>query len=144
MKGEPTSMVTGRTSVTRGRQVLAVVAIAVGALLVGCGDDDVDTQATEDTIEQRSNEAREEAEQAFATLRTNGERILDEIQTRNAPELKERLLDECRDALERLRRAESDRAPSVEALCDRIRDTDPNDAGMWREVKDEIEKLREG
>jgi len=137
-------MVTGRTSVTRGRHVLVVVAIAAGALLVGCGDDDVDTQATQDTIEQGSNEARQEAEQAFATLRTNGERLLDEIQTRNAPELKERLLDECRDALERLRRADSDQASRVEALCDRIRDTDPNDTGVWRDVREEIEKLREG
>lgn len=137
-------MVTGRTSVTRGRHVLAVVAVAVGALLVGCGDDDVDTQATEDTIEQGTNEAREEAEQAFATLRTNGERLLDEIQTRNAPELKERLLDECRDALERLRRADSDQADRVDALCERIRDTDPNNTAVWREVKDELAKMREG
>lgn len=134
-------MSTGKPSVARGRYARMLAAIAVAVLFVGCADDDVDTEATQDTVEQAGNEAREEAEQAFATLRTNAERILDEIQTRNAPELKERLLDECRDALERLRRADSDRADRVEDLCDRIRDTDPSDSSVWRDVKDELGRL---
>ena len=136
-------------SPTSGRRptrhlLLPVVILALAAVFAGCGDDGVDTDATTDTVEERASEAREQAENAFASLRTNGERLLDEIQTRNAPEIKQQLLDQCRDVLDRLRRADSDQVGRVEALCDRIRDTDPSDAGSWREVREDLMNLREG
>lgn len=115
---------------------------ALGMLFVACGDD-ADTQATQDTVEDATRDAREEAENAFATLRTEGERLLDEFQTRNAPEAKQKLLEQCRDVLERLRKADSDQAGRVESLCDRIRDTDPANTSVWNEVREEITKLRE-
>ncbi len=132
----------GRSTRSRTRGAAALVAIALATLLVACGDNDADTEATRDTVEDATRDARGEAENAFATLRTNGERLLDQIQTRNAPEAKQQLLDQCRDVLERLRRANSDQAGRVEALCNRIRDTDPANAAAWREVKAEIDRLR--
>jgi hypothetical protein len=137
-------MPTGRPTRSRSRSALAVAVIALGTLLAACGDNDVDTEATQDTVENATSDAREEAEKAFATLRTEAERLVDQFQTRNAPEAKQRLLDECRDALERLRRADSNQVGRVESLCNRIRDTDPSNASLWREVRDEIAKLREG
>ncbi|MDQ4089738.1 MAG: hypothetical protein M3163_05490 [Actinomycetota bacterium] len=137
-------MPTGRSTRFRSRSGLAVIVIALGALFVACGDNDVDTEATQDTVEDATRDARQETENAFATLRTEAERLVDEFQTRNAPEAKQRLLEQCRDVLERLRRADSDQVGRVESLCSRIRDTDPTNASLWREVRDEITKLREG
>ena len=136
-------MPTGRSTRSRHRRALATITIALGTLFVACGDDDVDTEATQDTVEDAATDAREEAENAFASLRTEAERLLDEIQTRNAPEAKQELLDQCRDVLERLRKANSDQVDRVESLCDRIRDTDPANSSVWQEVKDEIARLRE-
>jgi vacuolar-type H+-ATPase subunit H len=136
-------MRTGRSTPSRSRRALVVVTIALGTLFAACGDNDVDTEATQDTVENATSDAREEAEDAFATLRTEAERLVDEFQTRNAPEAKERLLEECRNALERLRQADSDQVGRVESLCDRIRDTDPSNESLWREVRDEITRLRE-
>ena len=135
-------MRTARSRGSRGRGAWVLIIIALGMLFVACGDD-ADTQATQDTVEDATRDAREEAENAFATLRTEGERLLDEFQTRNAPEAKQKLLDQCRDALERLRKADSDQAGRVESLCDRIRDTDPANTSVWNEVREEITKLRE-
>lgn len=123
------------------RYALAVITVALGALFVGCGDNDADTEATGDTVEQAADEARQEAENAFASWRTDAERLLDEIQTRNAPEAKQQLLDRCRDALEQLREADSAQADRVDDLCNRIRDTEVSNMSVWREVKDEVAKL---
>ena len=141
-------MPTGRSVRSRSRGAVVLITIALGMLFVACGDDgdnevtQRDTQTTQDTVEDAAADAREEAENAFATLRTEGERLLDEFQTRNAPEAKQKLLDQCRDVLERLRKANSDRVGRVESLCNRIRETDPSNASVWREVRDEIAKLR--
>lgn len=140
MEGEP-MMPTARFMPARRRGGMVLIAIALGVLFVACGDD-ADTQATQDTVQEATRDAREETENAFATLRTEGERLLDQFQTRNAPEAKQQLLDKCRDALERLRKANSDQAGRVDSLCNRIRDTEPSNASVWREVKDEIAKLR--
>ncbi len=136
-------MPTGRSTRSRTRSALVLIAIALGTLLAACGDNDVNTEATQDTVEEATRDARQEAENAFATLRTEAERLVDQFQTRNAPEAKQRLLDQCRDALERLREANSDQVGRVESLCNRIRDTDPSSASVWREVRDEITKLRQ-
>lgn len=136
-------MPAGRPMRSRSRGAAVLIAIALGMLSVACGDNDVDTEAARDTVENATGDARQEAENAFATLRTEGERLLDEFQTRNAPEVKQQLLDRCREALERLRKANSDQVGRVDSLCNRIRDTDPSDAPVWVEVRDEIAKLRE-
>lgn len=117
--------------------------VAVAALfLVGCGDDG---EATGNNVEQRTEEAaddaRETARDVWASVRTDAERLIDEIRTRDAPRLKEQLLDGCRDALENLREAGSDRADDVDRLCNRVRDTDVTNTDVWSEIKREIDQL---
>ena len=123
------------------KRTLVVSAFVLAGVLAGCGSDDIDTEATGDTIEESAEDARVAGENAFAEFRTGGERLVDEIRTRNAPEAKQQLLDRCRDALERLREADSDDADRVDALCDRIRDTDIQDSSVWDEIKEQIEQL---
>jgi nucleotidyltransferase/DNA polymerase involved in DNA repair len=124
-----------------GRQALVMITIALAALLTGCGDNGADTEATGDTVEEAATDARQEAEDAFASLRTDAERLIDELQTRNAPEIKQQLLDRCRDALQRLRQAGSDQTDRVDDLCNRIREVDPNDDAMWSEVRQQLMEL---
>ncbi len=123
----------------RSKTATAVAVLTLGALFAGCGED-ADTQATRDTVEESAQDARQAAENAFAALRTDAERLVDEIQTRKAPEAKEALLDRCRNALERMRKAESESADEVDRLCNRIRETDI-DVPAWAEIKAEIERL---
>jgi hypothetical protein len=125
-----------------GRHALVIITIALAALLAGCGENGADTEATGDTVEEAAMDARQEAEDAFASLRTDAERLIDELQTRNAPEIKQQLLDRCRDILERLREAGSDQTDRVDDLCNRIRDADPNDPAVWRDVREQLEQLR--
>lgn len=124
----------------RTRRAVLGIVLAFALVSGACGDD-VDTEATRDTVAESAEDAREAAEKAFAELRTQGERLVDEVQTMNAPAAKEQLLDRCRDALERLRRAESDRADQVDSLCNRIRDADVENDDRWREIKDELSRL---
>ena len=118
--------------------------VLVGVLAFGaCGDDD--GQTTTDTIEQQTEEAardaRAAAQDAWAALRTDAERLLDEIRTRDAPRVKEEVLERCRDALERLRKAESDAVDRVERLCSRIQETDVANADAWSDIKREIDQV---
>lgn len=116
--------------------------VTLGLTLVGCDDADVETDATRDTIEEVGETASERAQEAFASLRTDSERLVDEIQTTNAPQAKEDLLERCRDVLERLREAESEAADRVGEICDRIRDADVEDAEVWDTIRDEIDEVQ--
>lgn len=130
------------TAKSRGGRRALVAALAVLAtLFVACGDDGVDTEATPDTVEERAREARQEAENAFASWRTDAERLLDEIRTQGAPEVKQTMLDRCRDALENLRQADSPNADRVDELCNRIQATDVKDAAAWQQVRDAVAQL---
>lgn len=124
----------------RTRAAVVGIALALALLSVGCGDD-VDTEATRDTIAEGAEDARAAAENSFADLRTQGERLVDQVETRNAPEAKEQLLERCRDVLERLRKAGSNNADRLDSLCNRIRDTDVTNQQVWREIKDELRTL---
>ncbi|HWC11729.1 MAG TPA: hypothetical protein VG455_10945 [Acidimicrobiales bacterium] len=121
--------------------------ILVGALtLAGCGDDNGET--TVDTVEQQTEEAARDARAAaqdiWASVRTDAERLLDQIRTEDAPRFKEQLLERCRDALERLRKAESDAAGRVEDLCSRIQETDVTNADAWADIRREIDQVDVG
>lgn len=113
----------------------------LAAALAGCSSDDVGTAATRDTIEERAGDVQEAARDGLASLRTDVERLIDDVQARNAPEAKERLLERCRDALERLRRANSDSADRVQGLCDRIQGADITNESVWNEIKQEVEQI---
>jgi hypothetical protein len=126
-----------RTARAAGTLLLAS-ALAVGA----CGDDDVDSaaQRAEEGAERVKDEAAEGAEDAFATFRTGFERLIDEASSGDS-ESKERLLDECRDSLERLRKDNDPRADRVGALCEKIRNTD--DGNTWKEIREEYDQLKD-
>ncbi|HVM02404.1 MAG TPA: hypothetical protein VM263_07005 [Acidimicrobiales bacterium] len=116
-----------------------VAVITLVAALGACGDDDADDVARE--AEETAQQAGEAVQDAWASLRTDAERLVDEIRTRNDPEAKDQLLDRCRGALEELRQAESPDADRMAALCDRIQDTDVGDRDAWSDVEREISEL---
>ncbi len=123
---------------------LALLVAAI-VLLVACGDGDADTaQDPPPQAEEVAQDASEATKDALASLRTDAERLLDEIRTQDAPRFKEELLERCRDALERLRQAESDAAQRAEQLCSRIQDTDVANADAWSDIKREIDQLDVG
>lgn len=126
---------------TMTRKILLVTVFALGGALAGCSSGDVGTEATRDTIERAGDEAQEAAREGMASLRTDVERFVDDVRTRNAPEAKQQLLDRCRDELERLRKTNSDSADRVAGVCDRIQNTDITNMSAWNEIKQEIEKL---
>jgi hypothetical protein len=118
-----------------------VVAAVVG---VACTDDGgVDTDRARDEAQQTRQEVTEEAKDAWASLRTDGERLIDEIQTRNDPDAKQRLLNQCRDVLEQMRKNDAANADRVDQFCNRVRETDPNARSAWNEIKAEFEELDE-
>lgn len=121
------------------RLLRLVAVITLVTALGACGDDDADDVARE--AEEAAQEVGEAAQDAWASLRTDAERLVDEIQTRNDPEAKQQLLDRCRDTLEELRQAESPDADRVAAVCDRIQDADVNDRDAWSDVEREISEL---
>ena len=123
------------------RKLLIASTFALSGVLVGCSSDDMGTEETRDTIEQAGDEARNAARDGLASLRTDAERIADDVQARNAPEAKQQLLDRCRDALERARKANAENADRVERICDRIRDADIKNVSVWNEIKQEIEQV---
>lgn len=124
----------------RSRVLLATI-IPLAAALTGCSSDDVGTDVTRDTIEERAGDVQEAAREGMSGLRTDIERLIDDVQARNAPEVKQQLLDRCRDALERLRRASSDSADRVQGLCDRIQGADITNQSVWNEIKQEVEQI---
>lgn len=141
MKGE--QVVNERSHHTRHRAAAVLIAVALGALGAACGDSGkaVSSDTTSQTVQDATQNAKNDAQNAFSALRTEAERMVDQFQTRDAPQAKQKLLDQCRDALERLRKANSNQADSVDSLCNRIRDTDPTNISAWRDVKDAVNKL---
>lgn len=118
--------------------------VAIAALsFVGCGDDGESAgTGVEQQTEEAASDARAAARDAWASVRTDAERLIDEIRTQDAPRLKEQLLDRCRDALERLRESGSDRADEVDRLCNRVRDTDVTNTDSWTDIRQEIDQLQ--
>ena len=120
------------------RRAIASVATAFTLVLTGCGSEDVDTDAV---VEDAGEDARAQAEEALADLRAEAEEALDEMPTPEAPDVKQELLDRCRDALESMRDADMQTADSVQQICDRIEGADLSDMDVWNEIQQEIEDL---
>ena len=133
-----------RASRKRGRMPTGkygVVTIAFALLLTACASEDVDPEALPD-VGEATEDARAEAEEALANLRTEAQETVEEVRTNAAPEIKQELLDRCREALERLREAESDVAGSVEDICMRIEGSDVSNADVWSDIEREIDNVR--
>ncbi len=127
---------------TTSRKAFAVPVIDFAMLLSGCGDDEGDPEARRDTVEETARDVRQEVEDALASLRVDAERLVDQVETRNAPSVKQELLTQCRNIEERLRKADSESASRVDRICNRIRETDLSDTNVWNEIKSEILELR--
>lgn len=119
-----------------------VLVLALGA----CGDDtDAAADRAEDAAaqaaraaKQKAGEAREAAGDAFATFRTGAERLVDEASSGDNEAL-EKLLDQCRDTLEQMRKDNDPRAERVGALCEKIRNAD--DGNAWKEIREEFKQI---
>jgi hypothetical protein len=123
-------------------RLFVAVLLAGAVALAACdGSSDVDTERAQDRANQTADDVREQANDVWADLRTDGERLIDEVQTRNDPEVKDRLLDRCRDAEEQLRKSENSNADRVNELCDDIRAADPDDSGAWATIKTRFQEL---
>lgn len=120
-------------------RTLASACAAVGLLLGACGDDDVE-DATE-TAEEVAGDAAETAGDAWASFRTQFERLVDKASTGDS-EAQEELLDRCRDSLQELRKDNDPKAERVGALCDKIRDAD--DGTAWDELRNEVKDIDSG
>lgn len=124
---------------TKHWRTLASACAAVGLLQGACGDDDVE-DATE-TAEEVAGDAAESAGDAWATFRTQFERLVDKASTGDS-EAQEELLDRCRDSLQELRKDNDPKAERVGALCDKIRDAD--DGTAWDELRNEVKDINSG
>jgi hypothetical protein len=128
------------------RRGVALAFLVIAAVGGGCSEEtENEARETATSLGQEARDAagdlREAAGDAWASLRTDSERLVDEIQTRNDPKAKQDLLDRCRDSLEKLRRSNSDSAERVDRLCTRIRDTDVNAREAWNDVRRDINEI---
>lgn len=124
----------------RWKRHIGAALLGVAVMVGAC------TQEEAEDVGQRVGEATEDAiaaaQDAWATLRTDADRLVDKIKTDDDSQAKEELLERCRDAVEKLRKAESDQAERLDEVCDRIRDTDAsNSDSSWDEIKNRIEEL---
>lgn len=125
--------------------LLAAAALSLGA----CGDDADEVADNAAKTAERAGEeakdaagkARDGAEDAFATFRTGTERLVDEASSGDNEAL-EKLLDQCRDTLEEMRKNDDPRAERVGALCEKIRNADNGNA--WQEIREEFEQIDDG
>ncbi len=127
------------------RLLITLLLAALGA--TACSDDggvDEAADRTQDTAADVAEDARASAENAFVDLRTRAEEFIDDVQARGAPEAKERVLDQCRNALKELRKADSPDAERVDELCNQIRETDVSNSDAWEQIKDQLNQLQIG
>jgi hypothetical protein len=125
-------------------RMLVVLLLAGAVVAAACeSDSGVNSGQAQDRARDTTGTVRDQARDAWASLRTDGERLIDNIQTRNDPEAKQQLLDRCRVAEERLRENDSRNADRVNEFCDNVRDTDLNNTDAWERIKAEFEQLRD-
>lgn len=122
---------------------LLVAVLLIGAVaLVACEDgSDVTAEQAQDRINETSDDVQAQADDVWADLRTDGERLIDEVQTRNDSDAKDQLLDRCRNAEEQLRKDDNANADRVNELCDDIRNADPDDSQAWTTIKARFDEL---
>lgn len=117
---------------------------ALSLLLGACGDDTGDEQTTDtldETVDDVTDDIEEGARTAWASLRTNAERLIDEASTGDS-EAQEQLLEECRDTLQELRESGDKDTDRVEQLCDDIRDAE--DDADWDALRNEVRAIDKG
>jgi len=123
-------------------RLVAGVLLITSVVGVGCSDDGtVDTDKAKDQANQASQSIKKETRDAWATMRTDGNRLVDQVQTRNDPEAQRQLLENCRKSVEQMRKNDAPNSDQVNRLCDRIRDTDVKNSNAWNEIKTQFNDL---
>jgi|SRR5215217_2589614 len=123
-------------------RVLCGSLLLVAATGVACSEEDkTDSSSVKATVQDAANQVKQQTKDAWASLRTDGDRLIDNVQTRNDPQAKQQLLDKCRDTVEKLRKDDSANADRVNTFCNKIRDTDPNTQSAWTEIKSQFNEL---
>ena len=118
------------------RLLLALPLLLIGAVVAaGC------TEGDERAAEKTAKDAQQEAKDAWAELRTEGERLVDRVQRSNDAEAKQELLTRCRNVLERLRNVNDPNAGRVENYCDSIEATNPKDSTNWDTIRQRLREL---
>ena len=103
--------------------------LVLGATVLACSDADT-SQVKKDTSE------------AWAKVRTDGDRLVERIQSNNdADGAKRDLLDQCREAHERIARNDAENATRVVKVCEQIRDTDVRNSDAWKNIKSQLNDL---
>lgn len=100
-------------------------------------------QDAKQQVQQTGKDIKQQSKDAWAGIRTDGERLADRVQTRNDADAKKELLSKCRDALERMRKADSAAADQVDKLCNQIRDADVNNSSAWNDIKARLNELNQ-
>jgi len=123
-------------------RLVAGVLFALSIAAVACSEDGtVDTDKAKEQANQAGETIRNETRDAWATMRTDGNRLVDQIQTRNDPEAQKQLLDNCRKSVEQMRKNDAPNSDRVNKLCDQIRDTDVKNSNAWNEIKTQFNDL---
>ena len=123
-------------------RVLSVVLLVGSVAAAGCSNDTtVDTEKAKDQANRATEQITKETRDAWASLRTDGDRLADQVQTRKDPEAKQQLLAKCRDSAEQMRKNDQGNCDRVNTLYDRIRDADPNCIGAWNDIKNQLKDL---
>lgn len=118
------------------RLTFALLALALGMAVIGAC-----TQEDQNAVGSQVAGARAEVKDAWASMKTDGETMIDRIQTQNDPKVKQDLLDSCRNTLEKMRKADAAAAGRVDTLCNNIRDADPQNSTAWNSIKDQWKQL---
>ena len=125
-------------------RLLAGVLLASSVVGTACSEDaDLDTEKAKDNANQAAQTIRRETRDAWATLRTDGERLVDQVQTRNDPEAQKQLLEKCRDTVEQMRKNDQPNSDRVNQFCDKVRDTDVKDTNAWNQLKAQFKELND-
>ena len=119
-------------------RLLAAALVALSVVGIACSDDGtVDTDKARDQAQS----IRKETRDAWASMRTDGDRLVDQIQTRNDASAKQQLLDNCRKSVEEMRKNDAPNADQVNKFCDKVRDTDVSNRSGWDDVKNQFREL---
>ena len=125
---------------TLSRLTLVVLPLILGmAIAAACSESEVDQ--AQDTAKSTSKDIQQQTKDAWASFRTDSDRLVDQVQTKNDPEAKKQLLDRCRNSVEQMRKANSTNADQVDKFCDQIRDADVNNKDAWNNVKSRLNEL---
>lgn len=108
--------------------------------LVACTEEDADR--AQDQVQGAANTVTKEMKDAWVSASVDGEKLIDDVQTRNDPEAKRKLLENCRKGEEQMRKANADAGRQMQQLCDQIRDADVNNRGAWDGVRTRWNELK--